>query len=579
MRYPAPTSPRPYPHRSRVRAVAALAAGLLAFGAVGAGDALNAQPAQAADSLALTPSSGPLTDLGSAGLAKYTLDYTALRCPASSPSTLAAMAFVWPTILTAPLDLSTQSFLTQFAATDGALRDTATVGRTGTTSTAVFPTQNPNKWVDSTNTAASLQSLAAGTYTFGLICVGLVGSNIDADHTITNGDGKALMSWVYLNVAADGWTMTADAPVTTVATSTAVAADPASHLLTATVTATAGTETPTGTVQFTDGGDAIGDPQNLSGSGTTATATYAPTSGQLSPGDHEFGATYVPTGAFTASDTTGATAHVHIDPPAAPEAAATFTAITAALDADYARVDATVTVSATAGGAALGDADGTVQFYLDGTDVANQLGSQVPITAGTLTTSLEGIAAGSHVIYATYLPSSGVSATWQSSTSAASTAVIVPTTLADGDTDVAPGGSYLVRFGAGTFAANAALTVELHSDPVTLDPVTAGPNGELAYAFVLPSDIAAGDHELVFTDPTDPGNPQTLAFTVAAASNTAGPGGNSAVSFATGVVARTVADPAGVAWLFGGIFLALAAAAGAWILFWKRRRAGQEANS
>ncbi|HEY0246796.1 MAG TPA: Ig-like domain-containing protein [Gryllotalpicola sp.] len=443
-------------------------------------------------------------------------------------------------------------------------------------------------------------TLADGSYTLALVCM-----DAATGYWAPPGTGSMTMqmAWSTMTVSSGSWRLDGDPTPTATPTTTAIAeTDTAKHALTATITSADGTTSPTGAVQFTEDGTNLGAPVALTaGSGGTATATLTPTAAQLSVGSHSFSASYAGvTDAFGASNANAAPVTVTITAPAA----ATFVMATAKLNADdHTAVDVTATVATTKGGEAADGADGTVQFFVDGA----KAGDPTDVTDGAASGTLAGLKPGSHVVTAQFTPSDAAKADFNASAMSDPTdAVIVPTPLKDGDTELTPGTSYEVTEPAGTFTDGGTVHVQLHSDPVDLDDATAAGDGSLVYDFVLPADTPAGAHSLVFTDATDATKTATVAFTVTGepsddpspdpsddpgANNPGGSGGNGSgdpgagdpgaggsgsndpVSFATGWVAHTVKTPAGLAGVFLLAFLAAAAGSGAWVLVWRRRTA------
>ncbi|WP_053385708.1 purple acid phosphatase family protein [Leucobacter japonicus] len=99
-----------------------------------------------------------------------------------------------------------------------------------------------------------------------------------------------------------------------------------------------------------------------------------------------------------------------------------------------------------------------------------------------------------------------------------------------GNTSVQQGGTLSVT-GAG-FEPNEALTAEVHSEPIALDPFSADAAGAIDLQWQIPADFEAGDHELVITRAD--GTPVTIAFVVAAAEAAADAGAAGASGAADG---------------------------------------------
>lgn len=155
---------------------------------------------------------------------------------------------------------------------------------------------------------------------------------------------------------------------------------------TATVAATNGTGTPTGTVQFTVDGNPFGSPVALNGSGTATT----PPSTALSTGTHTVTATYSGDSGFLGSASGSRTATVtKADTTTALEAAPTPTV-------SGQSVTFTATVDVVAPGA--GTPTGGVQFNVDG----QPYGTAVPLSGDTATLSISNLSTGNHQVQATY---------------------------------------------------------------------------------------------------------------------------------------------------------------------------------
>ena len=170
---------------------------------------------------------------------------------------------------------------------------------------------------------------------------------------------------------------------TLAATSPVVHGQPVSF--SATVAATNGTGTPTGTVQFTVDGSAFGSPVALvSGSAATPSTTG------LSTGSHTIGASYSGDSGFFASSAPTRNQDVN--------KAATTTALEAAPSPTVSgqAVTFTATVDVVAPGA--GTPSGGVQFNVDG----QPYGTAVPLTGATATLTISNLATGNHDVDATY---------------------------------------------------------------------------------------------------------------------------------------------------------------------------------
>jgi hypothetical protein len=170
---------------------------------------------------------------------------------------------------------------------------------------------------------------------------------------------------------------------TLAATSPVVHGQPVSF--SASVVATNGTGTPSGTVQFTVDGADFGSPVALSG-GSAAT----PPSTSLSTGSHTIGASYSGDSGFLASAATDRTQQV--------DKAGTTTALEAAPSPTVSgqAVTFTATVAVVAPGA--GAPTGAVQFNVDG----QPYGTAVPLNGDTATLTVSNLSTGNHDVDATY---------------------------------------------------------------------------------------------------------------------------------------------------------------------------------
>jgi Big-like domain-containing protein len=158
-------------------------------------------------------------------------------------------------------------------------------------------------------------------------------------------------------------------------------------MFTATVSAAGGaTGTPTGTVQFSDNGTALGSPVTLSnGVATTPAIT------NLTVGTHPITAAYSGDSTFAAS-TASLTQTVNTP-------AATSTTVSSSLNPSVVGQAVTFTATVSAAGGATGTPTGTVQFSDNGT----ALGSPVTLSNGVATTpAITTLTAGTHAISTTY---------------------------------------------------------------------------------------------------------------------------------------------------------------------------------
>ncbi len=568
--------------RSWRRTLTAAFAAALALAGVGA---VGAAPAQAADghlAVSVTPSGpNPLSDLGAAGAGKYTVDAAGLVCPSAAYTP--ASVYLVPGALTSAFQLPGPAESWIDFAPDGTLvsntavpgtdegdwpNDTYTIQAT----TAVFPVPGAAGWTQLAPTVAPatlVDAVKPGTYTFVVAC------DDGGNDAIGDENNRAIMAWSYLVVTDSTWEVVDTPPVATVATTTAVSADPATHKLTATVTAASGSTAPTGKIQFSEGATALTDPVTLSpGTGATATASYTPSAAQLSVGAHTFTATYQP--ADSGFGPSNGSVPVTIS---APAAAATVVTVHATLTSDGTGANLTATV--TAGGSTATAATGTVQFYADGTGDDAKLGAAVAADQGVATTTATDLAAGDHTFTAVYTPDTAGAASYQSSPmSDPSNTVTVAGDDAQpltGGMTVTAGAQYVVEYPDGTFQASETVDGVVHSDPVDVGSVTASAAGAVTFAFTMPAGLAAGTHTLELTGATG-GHVEQVSFVVAAAAGDPDNDNvtpNDPVRFLTDWVGHTTSTPAGAAGLFTALVLTLGAGVGAWLLFWKRRSASR----
>lgn len=176
-------------------------------------------------------------------------------------------------------------------------------------------------------------------------------------------------------------------PGVAVSTSTALTVDATSsgQNLTATLTPSSAA----GTVQFQDGGAALGSPVAVSG-GTAVLATA------LSAGSHSLSAVFTPTDSSAFTSSTSSTVVYVVK-------TATSTALTVANAGSGQTLTATTSPSGT---------PGSVQFF----DGANALGSPVTVSGDTATLSTT-LSSGTHSLTATFTPDD--QSTYANSTSAA----------------------------------------------------------------------------------------------------------------------------------------------------------------
>jgi hypothetical protein len=286
---------------------------------------------------------------------------------------------------------------------------------------------------------------------------------------------------------------------------------------TATIAPTTGTALPTGTVQFSVDGTAVGGPATLN----NGTATYATST--LAVGTHTIAAVYTP-GSTSFTTSNGTTSQV-VNP------AATTTSVASSLNpsAFMQSVTFTATVAPTAGTAL---PTGTVQFSVDGTSV----GSPVTLSGGTATFAISTLAVGLHTVTAVYTPDTGnitgssgsigqrVGALATSTT----TLSVAPTTVMYGDT------ATLTAVVSPTFATG---TVSFYEGSTLLGSASLDSTGTA----VLPnSTLNAGVHTITATYNSDPGVPASTSNAVQlTVTQRTAPGGGPAITVTVNDASRS----------------------------------------
>jgi uncharacterized protein (TIGR03437 family) len=202
-------------------------------------------------------------------------------------------------------------------------------------------------------------------------------------------------------------TVTVTAPTggpttTTLTASPASIAATASTVLTASVKASSGSTSPSGTVTFMRGNATLGT-ANLSGSGGSATATLTVNGSQLATGLNNLGATYAGSGGFGGSTgTTSVTVTV--------SATATTTTVSASPSsiASTGNTVITATVNAAAGTSSPG---GSVAFTLGGATLGSAaLSGSGGTSSASITVGGSQLASGNNTIAASYSGGSGFGA-------------------------------------------------------------------------------------------------------------------------------------------------------------------------
>ncbi|HWD07580.1 MAG TPA: Ig-like domain-containing protein, partial [Actinomycetota bacterium] len=206
--------------------------------------------------------------------------------------------------------------------------------------------------------------------------------------------------------------------LTTVSSSLNPSAAGQSVTFSATVTAVApGAGTPGGSVQFEDGGNPIGSPATLDGSGVASVS-----SSSLGVATHTITAAYG--GSFDFNASTGT-----LSPDQVVNAAPTTLSLTSSVNSSVFGEGVSFTASVTA--TSSGTPGGSVQFGIDGADVGT---TQTLVAGQASSDSITDLAVGSHTVTATYTPSDGVHAS-SSGTLAGGQAVVQAnsTTLVSSD--------------------------------------------------------------------------------------------------------------------------------------------------
>jgi hypothetical protein len=218
-------------------------------------------------------------------------------------------------------------------------------------------------------------STLSGEYDFDLVCRNAFGATTFGDFT------GAI--WFTDNTHWQSTNPNAATPTTT--TVSAAPASPVTAGTSVTFTATVSPAAAAGTVQFADGGTALGAPVTVSG----GTATF--TTSTLSAATHSITAAFTPSAATYSASTSSALAYV-VNPAAATPTTTALAVSPANTAAQFSTVSLTATVSPSAAGA--------VQFA----DGGAALGAPVTVSGGTATFSSSTLAVGSHSFTATFTP-------------------------------------------------------------------------------------------------------------------------------------------------------------------------------
>lgn len=276
----------------------------------------------------------------------------------------------------------------------------------------------------------------------------------------------------------------------------------------ASVAATNGTGTPTGTVQFTVDGDPLGSPVSLVG-GSAA----SPPITSLSTGTHTVGASYSGDSGFLAS--AAATRSQVVDKA---ETTTTLTGVPSPTVSGQA-VTFTATVEVVAPGA--GAPSGGVQFFVDG----DPFGTARPLSGDAATLTIANLGTGNHAIKATYNGdddfAASTSATFTHGVNRADSTVA----LSSSDPDAVAGEPLTftatvaaVGPGAGTPTGVVRFYVDgdLLGGPVSLDggsatsPVTHLPAGSHAVIADYEGDVNFGGASTTLNQVVDPAETRTV---------------------------------------------------------------------
>jgi hypothetical protein len=252
--------------------------------------------------------------------------------------------------------------------------------------------------------------------------------------------------------------------------------------LTANVAGAGGITVDRGTVQFFDGGSAIGSPANVSGGVATLTRAFS------SSGTHAITAQYTGSGDFNDSAiSTAATLSVHVN---------TTTSVTVSGTPVIQGQNTTLNAGVTGGGSTT-VTEGTVQFYDGGTAI----GTPQTVSAGVATLTASFASSGTHTITAQYI-ASGVFDGSAVSSGATLTVQLAGTNIAISVTQ--PGGAgKAVRVAVtitpnlyGPYSGKVHLTDSLGSEIATAQDVSSGGTATLVTAAGVPP---AGSQSITVT--------------------------------------------------------------------------------
>jgi hypothetical protein len=212
-------------------------------------------------------------------------------------------------------------------------------------------------------------------------------------------------------VTGTTWSVIYPAPTLATTTTSLVVGTPGSVVqgTSETLTATVSPSAP-GSVQFENGGTALGSPVTVSGGTASTTTTTLPV------GSDSLSAVFTPA-AFSAYSGSTGTASLTVTPP---PAAATVTALSVNPTTAAADTSVALTASLTSGGSALASGAGQVSFYDNGTSTTDTatgalLGTVALGSGGIATLNYSSFATGTHDIVASFAPTN--SAVYQASLS------------------------------------------------------------------------------------------------------------------------------------------------------------------
>ena len=370
-------------------------------------------------------------------------------------------------------------------------------------------------------TSSSPQTLASGAnctiaIDFDPVQAGaLTGSAVETDNSLNIAGSAQTIHLIATGVAAS--------TTTTITSSLNPSVYQQSVTFTATIAPTTGTAVPTGAVQFSVDGTAVGGPVTLS----NGTANF-PTS-TLAVGTHTIAAVYT-------SDTTSFTGSNGSVSQTVNKIGTTTTVASSVNPSAFMQsVTFTATVAQTAGPTV---PTGTVQFSVDGTSV----GSPVTLSGGTASFAISTLAVGLHTITAMYTPDTGnitgssgsMSQRVGAVASSTTTLSVAPGTVMYGDT------ATLTAVVAPSFSTG---TVSFYEGTTLLGTASLDNTGTA----VLPiSTLNAGVHTITATYNGDPGVPASTSNAVQlTVTQRTAPGGGPAITVTVNDAARstTQANP------------------------------------